>query len=225
MSSSSSSQIIEHVVLFKVKDETEPAKVSGWLSGLNGLASLDQVLHLSAGPIHRDLSSAFKFTHMLHSRYSSKEDLSGYSGHPSHLRVVKELGSPILEDLMAVDWVADDLSGPVVPRPGSAMRLTIMKLKGGLGDEEKANILGAIGDIKDCLGSLNQMTYGENFSPARAKGFSIASVAIFPGLNELEALDSNPELVQLQRDKVRDLLDRVIVLDYVVPPPQSASLS
>ncbi|KAL6331192.1 hypothetical protein AAG906_009620 [Vitis piasezkii] len=223
-SSSASSQIIEHVVLFKVKDETEPAKVAGMMSGLNGLTSLDQVLHLSAGPIHRNRSSMFKFTHMLHSRYSSKEDLSVYSGHPSHMSVVKESVLPICEDVMAVDWVADNLSGPVVPRPGSAMRLTFMRLNEGLGDEEKEKVLGAVGEIKDCLGSLDQMTYGENFSPARAKGFSIASIAIFPGLNELEALDSNPEVVQLQKDKVRDLLDRVIVLDYVVPPPQSASL-
>ena len=226
MSSSSSapSQIIEHVVLFKVKDETGPEKVAGMMSGLNGLTSLDQVLHLSAGPIHRNRSSAFKFTHMLHSRYSSKEDLSAYSGHPSHVSVVKESVLPICEDLLAVDWVAGNLSGPVEPRPGSAMRLTFMRLNEGLGDEEKEKVLGAVGEVKDSLGSLDQMTYGENFSPARAKGFSIASIAIFPGLNELEALDSIPEVVQLQKDKVRDLLDHVIVIDYVVPPSQSASL-
>ena len=217
-------QIVEHVVLFKVKDEAEPEKVAAWVSGLNGLISIDQVLHLSAGPIHRNRSSAFKFTHMLHSRYSSKDDLSAYAGHPSHLRVVKELGAPICEDVMAVDWIANDLSDPIVPRPGSAMRLTFMRLNEGFGDEEKAKVLGVVGEIKDCLGSLDQMTYGENFSLERAKGFSIASIAIFSGMNELEALDSNPEVVQLQRDKVRDILDRVIVVDYVVPPLQSASL-
>lgn len=221
---SSTSQIVEHVVLFKVKDDTEPEKVAGMMSGLNGLTSLDQVLHLSAGPIHRNRSSAFKFTHILHSRYSSKEDLSVYSGHPAHISVVKESVFPICDDLMAVDWVADNISGSVVPRPGSVMRLTFMKLNEGLGDEEKAKVLGAVGEIKDSLGSLDQMTYGENFSPARAKGFSIASIAVFPGLNELEALDSNPEVVQLQKDKVRDLLDRVIVVDYVVPPSQAANL-
>ena len=117
---------------------------------------------------------------------------------------------------MAVDWMADDLSGPIAPRPGSAMRLTFMRLNEGLGDEEKAKVLGVVGEIKDCIGSLDQMTYGENFSPGRAKGFSIASIAIFPGMNELEELDSKPEVTELKKDKVRELLESVIELDYVV---------
>lgn len=90
--------------------------------------------------------------------------------------------------------------------------------------EKKREILGVIGGIKDIFPSIDQISFGENFSPARAKGFSIASIAILPGLSELEALDSNSELVNLQKDKVRDLLDSVIVLDYVIPKPQNASL-
>jgi len=67
---------------------------------------------------------------------------------------------------------------------------------------------------------------------ARAKGFvfkpkinfSLASLAVFPGVSEMEAVDSNEELVNSQKEKVRDYLDSVVVVDYVIPPPQSASL-
>ncbi|KAK9274869.1 hypothetical protein L1049_022123 [Liquidambar formosana] len=220
----SSSQTIEHIVLFHVKDDTDPSKVTAMVNGLSGLSSLDQVLHLTAGPILRNRSSSFNFTHMLHSRYKSKEDLSNYSTNPKHMSVVKECVLPICDDIMAVDWVAVDLDGPVSPNPGSAMRLTFLKVKEGLGETEKSEILGVIGGIRACFGSIDQISFGENFSPARAKGFSIASVAVFPGLNELDAVDSNKEMVALQKDKVREYLDSVIVLDYVIPPPQSASL-
>ncbi|PKI32384.1 hypothetical protein CRG98_047224 [Punica granatum] len=117
MSSSSAfpQQVIEHIVLFKVREGTEQSKVNAMMSGLNGLNSLDQVLYLTAGPVLRSASSLFSFTHMLHSRYSTKDDLSAYSAHPEHLRVVRETGLPICEDIMAVDWIADGFSGPLAP--------------------------------------------------------------------------------------------------------------
>ena len=74
---------------------------------------------------------------------------------------------------------------------------------------------------------ISEFSLGENFSPGRAKGFSIASLAVFPGPRELEAVDSNEELVNYQKDKVRDQIESVVVVDYVVPAPppaQSASL-
>ncbi|KAL7258280.1 hypothetical protein ACSBR1_004410 [Camellia fascicularis] len=218
-----STQIIEHIVLFKVKPDTEPSKIDSMITGLNSLISLHQVLHLTAGPLLRTRSSPFPFTHLLHSRYNSKDDLTAYTDHPSHLTVVTDFVKPICDEIMAVDWVADS-STPRLPS-GSAMRVTFLKLKEGLVDtEKKREILGVIGGIKDIFPSIDQISFGENFSPARAKGFSIASIAILPGLSELEALDSNSELVNLQKDKVRDLLESVIVLDYVIPKPQNASL-
>ncbi|KAF3439663.1 hypothetical protein FNV43_RR17941 [Rhamnella rubrinervis] len=220
----SSNQAIEHIVLFKVKDDTDPSKVNAMVSGLNGLVSLDQVLHISAGPILRNRSSSFNFTHILHSRYNSKDDLSAYSLHPNHLSVVKESVLPICEDIMAVDWVAQDLHGPVKPPPGSALRVTFLKLKENLDDGVKSEILGVIKGIKDSFGQINQISCGENFSPARAKGYSIASLAVFPGVGEIDAVDSNQELLDLQKEKVRDYLESVVVVDYVLPLPQSASL-
>ncbi|XP_050382499.1 stress-response A/B barrel domain-containing protein UP3-like [Argentina anserina] len=221
---SSSSPVVEHIVLFKVKPDTDPSKVNSMVNGLNSLTSLDLTLHLTAGPLLRTRSSPFAFTHLLHSRYKSKDDLAAYSAHPGHVSVVKESVLPICDDIMAVDWVAEGLTGPPGLSAGSAIRVTFLKLKEGLGEAEKGEVLEVIKGIKGKFGEVGQISAGENFSPARAKGYSIASVAVFKGASEMEAVDSKEELAKMEKDKVREYLESVIVLDYVVPSPQSASL-
>ncbi|KAL0015044.1 hypothetical protein SO802_002113 [Lithocarpus litseifolius] len=219
-----SSETIEHVVLFKVKDNTDPSKVNAMVNGLNALISLEQVVHITAGPVLRTRSQPLTFTHVLHSRYKSKDDLAAYSAHPSHVSVVKENVLPIIDDIMAVDWVSSD-EGHVCSVPsGSAVKLTLLKLKENLGEDVKSEIFRAIKGIKDSFPQISQISYGENFSPARAKGYTLASLAVYPGVSELEAVDSNHEFVNSQKDKVRDYLESVVVVDYVVPSPQSASL-
>ncbi|KAI5415248.1 stress-response A/B barrel domain-containing protein UP3 [Lathyrus oleraceus] len=222
---STKSKAIEHIVLFKVKENTEPSKVASMVNGLSSLVSLDQVLHLTAGPILRNRSTSLTFTHMLHSRYKSKEDLETYSAHPSHLGVVRGSVLPIVDDIMAVDWVADDVNGAdSVLAPGSAIRVTFLKLKEDAVSDEVVEV---IRGIPESFKQIKELTCGENFSPARAKGYSVASLAVFPGEKELEEVDSNKELVEYQKDKVRDRVESVVVVDYVVPPPpppQSASL-
>ncbi|KAK9948058.1 hypothetical protein M0R45_003647 [Rubus argutus] len=174
---SSSSAVIEHIVLFKVKDNTDPSKIL-----------------------------PFAFTHLLQSRYKTKDDLAAYSAHPNHLSVVKESVLPICDDVMAVDWVSEGLTGPLGPSPGSAIRVTFLKLKGNLGEAAKGEILEVINGIKGrfVVRRWSRCSVGDNFSPARAKGRS----------GDLE----------MEKDKVREYLESVIVLDYVVPSPQSASL-
>ncbi|CAI9100693.1 OLC1v1037849C1 [Oldenlandia corymbosa var. corymbosa] len=215
-------QIIEHIVLFKVKPDVDPSKPIAMANNLTGLASLDSVLHISAGPLLRCRSSSLTFTHMLHSRYASKADLDDYSAHPAHVAVVNDYVKPIVDDVMAVDWVSSAASGSVTVPPGSAMRLTFLKLKEELGEKAKDEVLGVLGGIKDKFPSIEHLSLGENFSPARAKGFSIASIAFFKGTDELEGLDSESEAANEQKDLVRDKLDGVVVLDYIVPSPTAS---
>lgn len=218
---SASAQLVEHIVLFKVKDGTDPSRVNSMLTGLNGLVSLDQVLHLTAGPVLQTRSSVFAFTHMLHSRYRTKDDLAAYSAHPSHMGVVKESVLPICDDIMAVDWVADRVPEALVPPPGSAVKVSFLKLKEGLGDGAKGEVIGVIEGIKDGFSKIEQVTCGENFSPARAKGFSIASLAVFKSVEEMEAAVADEEAVNSRKEKVREYLDGVIVVDYVIPDLQT----
>ncbi|XP_061995798.1 stress-response A/B barrel domain-containing protein UP3-like [Rosa rugosa] len=221
MSSSPAAQtVVEHIVLFKVRDNADPSKVNAWVNGLNGLSSLDLTLHLTAGPLLRTRSSPFAFTHLLHSRYKTKDDLAAYTVHPGHISVVKDLGLPIVDDIMAVDWVADGLTGTVALSPGSAIRVAVLKLKEELGEAAKGEVLEVIRGIKGKLGEAGQISVGENFSPGRARGYSIASVAVFKGVSEMEEVDSKQEMEEVEKDKVREYLDSVIVLDYVVPSLQ-----
>nr|GLL27798.1 stress-response A/B barrel domain-containing protein UP3-like [Ipomoea trifida] len=220
----SAGQIVEHVVLFKVKPDVEPLKINEMVGNLNGLSSMPQVLHLTAGAVVQTRSSSFAFTHMLHSRYASKSDLADYSAHPDHMGVVRANVLPICDDIMAVDWVADDLIGPVKVPPGSVFRVTFLKLKEDLGENEKNEILTVTKGIKEKFPSINQLSVGENFSPARAKGFSIASIAVFGGAKELEALESQSAAANEQKDKVRQFLDGVLVVDYAVPALHTANL-
>ncbi|XP_022888481.1 stress-response A/B barrel domain-containing protein UP3 [Olea europaea var. sylvestris] len=208
------SEFVEHVVLFKVRQDADPSAINAMVNNLNGLASLDPVLHLKAGPIARVRSSSLSFTHMLHSRHRSKPDLGSYADHPAHISVVTNYVRPIIDDVMAVDWASDDITGSVIVPHGSAMRFTFLKLKEGVEESGKNEIFGVVKGIKDKFPSIEQLSVGENFSPGRAKGFSIGSVAVFKGMTELEALDSDSEVANEQKDKVREFLDSVLVLDF-----------
>jgi hypothetical protein len=96
-----------------------------------------------------------------------------------------------------------------------------------------SEILRVIKGIKGKFSQIDQITGGENFSAARAKGFvfkpktkfSLESLAVFPGVSEMEAMDSNLELENSQKEKVRDFVDSVLVVDYVVPSPQALCFS
>ncbi|XP_028751479.1 stress-response A/B barrel domain-containing protein UP3 [Neltuma alba] len=210
-----STQIIEHVVLFKVKDETEPSNVTAMVDRINSLVSLPQVLHIAMGPLHRLRSSSLTFTHMLHARYNSRADLDAYTTHPAHVSVVKA-NAPFCDDTMALDWVAHDLRGDLVLPPGSAVRVRFLKLKENSSDEVKNEILGVLREIEDKFSEISQFSCGENFSPGRAKGFSIGWVAVFGGIRELEAVDSNEEWGKYEKDKIGEYVEREMVMDQVV---------
>lgn len=218
MRMSTKSQIIEHVVLFKVKPDTDESKINAMINGLNGLSSLDQVVHISAGAVHRIESSCLAFTHVLHGRYNTKNDLNAYNVHPAHVSVVTEAVRPIVEDVMAVDWIVDELDGEVALAAGSAMRVKFLKVKEGSGEKVSDELLEVIGGLKDKFRVISQISFGKNFSPERAKGFSIASLAVVPGVSELDKLDLDSEELNLQKEKVRDMVEGVLVLDYVIQP-------
>ncbi|KAK7833540.1 stress-response A/B barrel domain-containing protein UP3 [Quercus suber] len=229
MASQSVSEAIEHIVLFKVKDEAEPSKVKAWLDALNGLSSLDQVAQLTAAPLIQTTTTtttssatSLNFTHILHSRYNSKQDLKAYTIHPRHDSAVKDHGLHIVEDIMAFDWVAPDLRLAVTPKPkpGSAVRVSFFKLKEEEEEDvKKSEILGVLKETKDGLllgqqKQISEMSYGENFSPERSRGYSLAYLAVFPGPTELE--DSNEELGKLKH-KFKDFVESEVVVDFLIP--------
>ncbi|CAD5315222.1 Stress responsive alpha-beta barrel [Arabidopsis suecica] len=206
------SSIVEHVVLFKLNDDdVDSGKINSMVNGINELVNLDQVLHLYCGSIHRLITTtASDFTHVLHSRYRSKEDLNAYAIHPDHVRVVKESES-IREDIMAVDWIAEQAPEALAPPLGSIGKITLLKLKENVMEEAKLEIMEV---MKEKFEGIDQITVGENFSPGRSKGFSIGSISYFRDLGEIEAVDDQ---MKLQNDKIRDYVDDTIVVEFNVP--------
>lgn len=209
------SKVVEHVVFFNVKEGTPAEKVNAWISGLQGLNSLDQVLQLTAGPASRFSSGTYKYTHALHSRYKDKQSLAEYSGHPQHVHVVN-IGLPILDDVFGVDWEAD-LGGFVMPSYG-AIRVAVLKPKEGFAEEHRTELVEILTGYKDMFSSVMQVSFGENFSPARAKGFTWAFLLLFPGAKELEELNTNEEHIKIQNEKVLPLLENIMVLEYISSP-------
>ncbi|CAJ1940478.1 unnamed protein product [Sphenostylis stenocarpa] len=209
--------IIEHVLLFNVKDDVAPSEAETMVKRIDSLASLEQLLHLTVGPLLRiRTSTPFNFTHFYHTRFNSKHDLHAYVAHPAHLAVV-DANASLVDDLMALDWVAEVPGGAVTP-PGSALRVTFLKLKEGVGDDVKEEVVRAVREIQCELKQAIQLTCGENFSAGRSKGFSIASLEVFPGLSELEAADSDEELGLYQKNEsIKKHLQSEMVLYYVVP--------
>uniref|UniRef100_A0A803MG88 Stress-response A/B barrel domain-containing protein n=2 Tax=Chenopodium quinoa TaxID=63459 RepID=A0A803MG88_CHEQI len=194
------------------------------LTGLNSLTTLPMVLHLTAGKIHRNRSSSLSFTHILHSRYRTKQDLADYSAHPDHLSVVRTSVLPICDDLLAVDWVAENLDGPTGVKPGSAIRVQLIKLKEGVEEEKKGEVVEMIGRLKGRISGIEQSSVGVNFSPARAKGFEVCSIGVFGGVSDLDSHDADSDPSN-EKHKVRDSVDSLAIVDYVVPSPSSQSAS
>eukprot|EP01018_Ginkgo_biloba_P032378 Gb_29315 [translate_table: standard] len=206
---STPSKVIEHTVFFKVKGDAPQEKVDSWLAALRGLSSLDCVLHLSAGPaLH---VGAGDYTHALHSRYKSKEALAQYTVHPLHVGVVEEYGKPILEDLLALDWEAD-FREPLL-ETYQAFRIALLKPKDDLGEAELGEVVQILNGYKNLFPSIGQASFGENISPGRAKGFTLGFLCLFPGLKELEQLNTNDEHIKLQYEKVQPKMEKFVILD------------
>lgn len=165
--------IIEHLVLFKVIDSTDHLKFSSMLSALRSLSSLRLAPHLAAGPIRvlrrQDRSPSADFTHLLHARFLSQPDLAAYTVHPFHLDVVRR-NAQIIEDVLAVDWVADTDADFIVPPPGSAMQFLIAKPLEGTPAAEIVKAIDGVGVSK-----------GVNFSRGRAKGYEVGLILGFSG--------------------------------------------
>ncbi|CAM0906711.1 unnamed protein product [Alopecurus aequalis] len=217
---------IEHFVLIKVRPEAvSSGAAAAMVSSLQALSTqVPGLSYIHAGPVLRLRSPAAEAlgpTHLLHSRYATKPDLAAYAVHPAHVAAVQAHVAPNALDGTAVDWVnAAELPSPVAP--GAAVRLTLAKVKEGLevGQlvEKVAAATKAAGE-----GKGSRVSFGENFSPARAKGYQFGMIAVFDSVEELDALEGDAK-VEEAKAALRPLLDEVVVLDFVVDAPAAASL-
>eukprot|EP00249_Psilotum_nudum_P011717 c23342_g1_i1 orf=384-1202(-) len=201
--------VVDHVVLFKVKDKVPSEQAEKMVNALRGLKSLDGVIQLTAGPSLQ--MQPGNYTHALYSRHSDKEALSTYASHPNHLDVVHKFVFPITEDILALDWEANSKE---LPLDVGAVSILLLKLKENMLDEDVSNVLEVLKDYRNHFPGIKQVSIGKNFSPARAKGFQWGFVALFSSPKEMEELTKNEQHIKLQNSKVLPILENYARVDY-----------
>lgn len=205
--SSELSRLVEHVVFFKMKDDPE---IEELFEELRALKSLDGIISLSVSKVLQVLGA--NYTHVLHSRHLSKASLDAYAVHPSHKAVVRKL-LRYIEDSLAVDWEAVPVGLPIEGGHG-ATRICLIKVADGLTEEELEQVFALLSGLRKKFPFIRQISAGSNFSPARAKGFSVGFLAMFNNLEELEELNGNSELHSvLRRSKVAPFLTGFLIAD------------
>jgi hypothetical protein len=96
--------VINHIVLFKLRDAEDAAELVRRLHALGG--QIPEVRHLEAGA---DVTGSERsFDVALVSRFSSVDDLNTYRDHPDHVKLVEWIGE-VTTDRVAVDYESEDL--------------------------------------------------------------------------------------------------------------------
>jgi hypothetical protein len=95
--------MIEHIVLFKMKEGTRPEQIQTMMRDLNSLMTeIPEIVFLTCGANVSDRGGGF--THGLVARFESRQALDLYLAHPSHQQVVQETVLPITESLVVCDY-------------------------------------------------------------------------------------------------------------------------
>lgn len=82
--------MVDHLVLFAVKEEASSDEVEDLLSSIRALKDkVDSVVDLSVGEDFSGRSG--EYTHALFARFEDRDGLREYAEHPDHLEVVEKL--------------------------------------------------------------------------------------------------------------------------------------
>ena len=96
--------MLEHIVLFKFQKDASQEKVDAVMHQLRELPkSIDAIVQLSCGPNFSDRSQGFDYA--LRVQLRDKEGLETYRTHPAHVSVLENTIKPILENILAVDYL------------------------------------------------------------------------------------------------------------------------
>ena len=95
--------MIEHIVLFKFKDEATTEQIEALTNGLRGMATT--IPGIAKLVVRENKSShSMGYTLGLVVRFTDWAALEAYLPHPVHQAVVTDLLGPIHEDLVAFDY-------------------------------------------------------------------------------------------------------------------------
>ncbi len=95
--------MIEHIVLFRWKDDASQEAIDNVLTELRKLKSkIPGIADLSCGANFSDRAKGY--THGLVVRFNDRSALEAYGPHPEHQRVVQNFINPIRADVLAFDY-------------------------------------------------------------------------------------------------------------------------
>lgn len=99
--------MIDHLVLFTVRDEASDEEVRELLDALASLkGTVPGVIDLSVGENFSERSGGY--THGLFARFRTADDLKAYAGHPEHLSAVERLDALTTGDRVVLDYEHGD---------------------------------------------------------------------------------------------------------------------
>ena len=95
--------MVEHIVLFKWKEEAAPGDIDKAVQGLKSLKNeITGIIDLSVGENFSARAQGFQCGLVV--RFVDRAALDLYGPHPAHQAVVQNLINPIRADLIAVDY-------------------------------------------------------------------------------------------------------------------------
>lgn len=94
---------IQHVVMFRFREGTDPSAVDALAGGLRRLPGLiPQIASYSVGPDLGISDGSWDFA--LAARFASVADFETYRSHPEHQAVIVDLVEPITEERRSVQF-------------------------------------------------------------------------------------------------------------------------
>lgn len=95
--------MIEHIVLFKLKEEATTQQREAMLAGLKSLRqSVPGIVELSCGENFSERNQGYEIGLVV--RFTDRAALDTYLPHPAHRAVVEEKIRPIMEGVIVVDY-------------------------------------------------------------------------------------------------------------------------
>ena len=95
--------MVDHLVLFTVKEDASAEDVDDLLESISSLRSnVSGVIDLSVGENFSERGGPY--THGLFARFPTPDDLQTYLKHPEHLAVVEKLDALTEEGRIVVDY-------------------------------------------------------------------------------------------------------------------------
>eukprot|EP00270_Netrium_digitus_P014045 TRINITY_DN4733_c0_g1_i2.p1 TRINITY_DN4733_c0_g1~~TRINITY_DN4733_c0_g1_i2.p1 ORF type:complete len:193 (+),score=43.61 TRINITY_DN4733_c0_g1_i2:128-706(+) len=189
------------------------------VSALQALADLEGVLLLHVGEVINCSGEPGGWTHVLHGRYPSKAALDAYSLSQMHVDAVTTHIKPNLADNMALDWESE--AGKLLSDT-KIVRTSFVKWKEGVGKEEITKAVSALWSQigMSARSTITQFTCGDNFSPARAKGFQFGMLWLDSGSSPTRP----PALMEAMAGTIAPLAQEVTMVDFL-PGEQTQTAS